>query len=129
MRLTGGMVNVLEAAAGESLPKFRTTAYTGGAMRLTGFYRPVVVDLSGLTAGKNLPALREHDADRIVGHHTNIEIKPSAIIAEGVFSGGNAESETIINAGKNISTPIITAALVCSDDEQYRLTVVPGRKS
>ena len=50
---------------------------------------------------KNLPALREHDADRIVGHHTNIEIKPSAIIAEGVFSGGNAESETIINAGKN----------------------------
>lgn len=101
MRLTGGMVNVQAAKEEGGLPTFRMTAYTGGAMRLWGFYRPVVIDLSGLQAGKNLPALREHDADRIVGHHTNIEIKPSAIIAEGVFSGGNAESETIINAGKN----------------------------
>lgn len=74
--------------------KFNMTAYTGGAMSV-GFGYPVVVDLAGASVPRqDVPILRQHDAERIVGHTTAIEVTAQRIKASGVMSGtGEAAAE------------------------------------
>lgn len=74
--------------------KFSMTAYTGGAMQV-GFGYPVVVDLAGTSVPRqDLPILRQHDGERIVGHTTAIEVTARKIKASGVMSGtGEAAAE------------------------------------
>src|SRR5262245_42186051 len=71
----------ITAAAGEGArPTFRATVYTGGALRLTSFFLPVVVDLaSAKVLRQENPALRQHDPDRIIGHTTSVEITAQRI--------------------------------------------------
>lgn len=74
--------------------KFSMTAYTGGAMSV-GFGCPVVVDLAGASVPRqDVPILRQHDAERIVGHTTSIEVTAQRIRATGIMSGtGDAAAE------------------------------------
>lgn len=74
--------------------RFSMTAYTGGAMSV-GFGYPVVVDLAGASVPRqDVPILRQHDAERIVGHTTAIEVTAQRIKASGVMSGtGDAAAE------------------------------------
>lgn len=91
----------LEAQEGEAkLKKFSMTAYTGAAMNV-GFGLPVVVDIEGVTAGRqDMPILKGHNHDQIVGHTTEVSKSPQRIRAAGLVSGvGDAASEVVQLAG------------------------------
>lgn len=80
---------------GRKLRPFRMVAYTGVAMRLEGYYRPVVVDLAGMkAASRAIPMLRDHDPAKIVAHAEEVEISERRVHAAGIMSGvGEAAQE------------------------------------
>lgn len=82
--------------------KFAMTAYTGGSMRPGGFGLPVVVDLAGVQVPRqDLPILRQHDAERIVGHTASIEVTAQRIRASGVISGTGDAAQEVIGLADN----------------------------
>lgn len=91
----------IEAAEGvSSVPKFTMKAYTGGAMNVGGFFRPVVVDLAGMKSSKSVPIFRGHDPDKIVGHG-EASITANDISATGLISAENDHSREVIASSKN----------------------------
>ncbi|MCX7800915.1 MAG: hypothetical protein N2109_11305, partial [Fimbriimonadales bacterium] len=96
----------LEATAGEGdaqkLRRFTMTAYTGGAMTLSGWPHPVVVDLAGLSIGKkSRPILMDHDTGRIVGHTDAVSTEGGALIVTGVVSGVGSAAQEVVGASDN----------------------------
>lgn len=92
---------VFECAKDEtSQPTFSMLAYTGGAMTISGWYYPIVIDLAGLNLGhKNRPILRDHDASQIVGHSTATVKSDTNLRVDGVVSGaGIAASEVMASS-------------------------------
>jgi hypothetical protein len=92
----------IDAAAGDGSEKaatFSGVAYTGGAMQLNGYYLPVVVDLGGLKAAGDMPALLEHDRGRIVGHH-RAEVSAKDIRVTGTVSGGGMAAREVIASAR-----------------------------
>jgi phage head maturation protease len=95
-------VEIQAAAAGKAAPRFTATAYTGIPMRLTGFGAPVVVDLKGIKPrGSQLPVLRNHDDNRLVGHTVELAITEQGVSVAGVISGAGADASEVIQAAKN----------------------------
>ncbi len=84
-------ITAAEAPAEGERPKVRSfsmIAYTGGAMRLAGYYWPVVVDLAGIqVSSQSRPILFGHQIDRIVGHTESIEVSAQRIKVSGKLSG------------------------------------------
>jgi hypothetical protein len=77
-------------------PQVSGLAYTGVPMKLDGFAYPVVVDLESLKVPRqNLPILRNHDDDRIVGHSTAVEASPQRLKFKGVLSGLPAHADEV----------------------------------
>lgn len=98
--LTAGRVE-LEAGDGAPLRRFRMLAYTGGAMVLPGYDRPVVVDLAGVEVpSQRLPILRQHDMTRIIGHTEAVEVTTS-IDARGIISGTGADASEVMASADN----------------------------
>lgn len=98
-----GTVEWLGAAeSGKDQPKkFSLVGYTGGAMQVGLYYRPVVIDLAGLTAAADeIPALLGHDTDRIVGHGTP-EISATRVKMSGVVSGGGEAAKEVLESAGN----------------------------
>jgi hypothetical protein len=94
----------IEAAAGEgSLPTFKIEAYTGNVMVPSGWWNPVIIDLEGvMVPSQHRPILRQHDANRIVGHSTKIAVDAAGIHVEGVISNPSAEhSREIVETARN----------------------------
>ncbi|MFO8013633.1 MAG: hypothetical protein R6X20_10050, partial [Phycisphaerae bacterium] len=88
------------AAAGDDKPAtFNGVAYRGGAMRLNGFYLPVVVELAGLRAGKGVPILRDHAPNQIVGH-ADVEVTNNDVRISGVVSGGGQAAREVTTAAR-----------------------------
>lgn len=89
----------VEAADGAKPRRFSMTGYTGTAMNV-GFGAPVVVDLAGLKVPRqDLPILRQHDPERIVGHTDNVEVTAQRLKLGGVVSGaGEAAAEVLATA-------------------------------
>lgn len=102
---TGGIR--LDAAVpldGEKPPlrRFNMSAYTGGAMQLSGWRYPVVVDLAGMRVPKkNRPILKDHDAGQIVGHTSDIAVTERTLEVGGVISGTGAAANEIIATSEN----------------------------
>jgi hypothetical protein len=98
----GGEAPEIQAADGEGKqPTFKGVVYTGGALDLGNFSLPVVLDLSQTTAPRQeIPALREHDIERIAGHTTQVEISAQRIRTAGVFSSDGEDAQQIIDLGK-----------------------------
>lgn len=95
-------ITAADAAAEKKLRRFAMKAYTGGAMPLPNFYRPVVIDLAGMKAGaKSIPIFRGHDPDKIVGHADEIEITDREIKVAGVISADNEHSREIAASSDN----------------------------
>lgn len=96
-------VDFITAAEGDGkkIPNFSMTAYTGGAMELAGWYRPVVIDLSGMTAETPLPILKDHDSTRVVGHADGVEITTKMVKLTGVISGSNEHSRELVESSGN----------------------------
>lgn len=79
----------------ESAPKkFTTVAYTGAAIRQRFSDVPVVVDIAGVTVtSQQVPTLRQHDPERIVGHTESIDLSERRIKAAGVISGVGEDTD------------------------------------
>jgi len=95
-------VEWIQAAEGESADKpirFTMTAYTGGPMRVDGYYDPVVIDLEGLEAKPPFPSLRDHDMGQIVGHIDEAEIG-SVVKVGGIISGANEFAAQVVSSSK-----------------------------
>jgi len=69
-------------------PTFKVAAYNGGALRVAGFFRPVVVDLAGLRAGAGgrVAMLKDHDPTQVCGQGT-ATITATGVVVEGQFTG------------------------------------------
>lgn len=99
-----GSVEIEAAAAGDEqkLRGFSMVAYTGGPMRLRGFYYPVVIDLAGLKASKkSRPVLRDHDPSLIVGHSEQVTIGAQKITVTGKLSGANDQAREVAESSDN----------------------------
>ncbi|MCA9179680.1 MAG: Mu-like prophage major head subunit gpT family protein [Planctomycetales bacterium] len=84
------------------LRRFSMTAYTGGAMQLSGWRYPVVVDLAGLRVPKkSRPILKDHDGGQIVGHTSEIGVTEQSLDVSGVVSGSGATAQEIIATSEN----------------------------
>lgn len=92
----------IQAAAGEGKrPTFAITAYTGAPMYLGGFYSPVIVDLTGLkAASQEIPILRGHDDDRIIGQSDSVKVASDVRIT-GVVTGDNEDAREVVSQSKN----------------------------
>lgn len=87
---------------GKSLRPFAMNAYTGAAMKIEGFYRPVIIDLSGLRVpSKSLPILRGHDPERIVAHTDNIEVSERRLRVTGLMSGVGIHAQEVTQLADN----------------------------
>ena len=84
------------------LRRFSMTAYTGGAMQLSGWRYPVVVDLAGLRVPKkSRPILKDHNPGQIVGHTDEITVADQSLEVAGVVSGTGATAQEIIATSEN----------------------------
>lgn len=97
-----GVEWIQAAEADSDKPKtFRMKAYTGGAMRVSLYYSPVVIDLAGLTAAADeIPILLGHNPSQIVGHGS-ADIAAKQVTISGVISGGGAAAEEVRVSAKN----------------------------
>jgi hypothetical protein len=103
LRICGGGAVTIEAAApeGKGLRRFKMLAYTGAAMDLPGFDRPVIVDLKGVQIPSQMrPILRQHDHTRIVGHSEKVAVD-GGIVVEGVLSGAGADAQEVAASADN----------------------------
>jgi len=84
------------------LRRFSMTAYTGGALQLSGWRHPVVVDLAGLRVSKkSRPILKDHDSRQIVGHTEEIEVGERSLEVAGLISGAGVTAHEVIGASEN----------------------------
>lgn len=91
----------IRAAEGGGSPTFAGTVYTGGSMRLEGFFEPVIVDLASFRVPRqDNPVLRDHDPSRIVGHTTEVEVTAKRIRVKGVLSGVGEDAQEVLALGK-----------------------------
>lgn len=98
------IVEASEAVEGEApkLATFDVLAYTGAAMRLNGYRFPVVLDLNGVkVASDQIPALKQHNDDRVVGHTTESVIDAQGIRFRGVISGVGPDAQEVAANAKN----------------------------
>jgi hypothetical protein len=71
-------------------PKFRVAAYNGGVVRMywPGYMdRPAILDLAGLSVVEPIPVLMDHSPSQIVGQSTQVAIKKSALMIDGMITG------------------------------------------
>jgi len=97
-------LDMTAAAEGEEkkLPTFSIDAYTGGEMRLGGWFDPVVIDLAGMTVStKPRPILKDHNASIVIGHTTEVEVKGNTLRVDGVVSGAGNIAREVVEAAKN----------------------------
>ncbi|MFA5430648.1 MAG: hypothetical protein WC329_05780 [Candidatus Omnitrophota bacterium] len=83
-------------------PTFSILAYTGGAMKVSGWGGiPVVIDLAGLSLGaKSSPVLLNHDSRQIVGHSTNKTKGMKDVRIDGTVSGAGAAALEVVESAK-----------------------------
>lgn len=88
-------VTVRAAEGSETKGTFEIEAYNGGAMRVAGFFHPIVLDLDGVKASrKNIPILVEHDPMRIVGQTSEIDVSEKGVRLKGKFTGDDNDIDT-----------------------------------
>ena len=91
-----------DAGDGKAKPKrFSMTAYTGGPMQINNYGPPVVIDLAGLTAKAPIPALRDHDISRVVGHIDETNIAEASLKVAGFVSGAGPDAAEVQAAAAN----------------------------
>lgn len=89
------------AAAKDGKHKVKGLAYSGGKMRLFGWLRPVVVDLSGMNILGDVPLLTDHTnfTEGRIGVVTATLTESGLEIAGEIVAGGDA-AENIVTQGK-----------------------------
>ena len=89
------------AAAQDGKHKVKGLAYSGGKMRLLGWSRPVVVDLSGMNISGDVPLLTDHTnyTEGRIGVVT-ATLTESGLEITGEIVAGSDVAENIITQGK-----------------------------
>lgn len=77
--------------------KFSTTFYTGGALHISGWDLPVVVDLAGLNNGNVLVANLDHDSSKRVGNFDVINDQKS-LVAQGTATAATAARDEVVQS-------------------------------
>lgn len=80
---------------------FAVTAYTGGALMVRGWDRPVVIDVTGLTFSRNVIANLDHVQSQRVGHVTGHSIDGVDVNLAGVFSASTSYRDEVVNSAKD----------------------------
>ena len=111
---TNEYLEIIAASGGAKSPKVKGLAYSGGKMRLFGWSRPVVVDLSGMTVPESVPLLANHEnhtlgrvglvAAMIEDGHLNIEgeIVGEGELADAIVSQGKAGADWQLSIGAEV---------------------------
>ncbi|NNE62349.1 MAG: hypothetical protein HKN35_15765 [Woeseia sp.] len=86
------------AAEDNSPPKFEVVAYTGGAMQITGWEHPVVIDLEGMDFSNSLVANLDHDRTKRVGHVTAKEKTIDTLTLSGVASAATESRREVVES-------------------------------
>lgn len=91
----------ITAAADGGKHKVKGVAYSGGKMRLFGWSRPVVVDLSGMSIPEDVPLLTDHtnDTESRIGLVSASKTSIGLEITGEIVAGGDA-AENIVTQGK-----------------------------
>ena len=92
----------ITAAAGGKKPSVKGLAYSGGKMRLFGWSRPVVVDMTGMTVPESVPLLANHENHTLcrVGVVT-ATVGESGLEISGEIVAEGTEAENIVAQGKS----------------------------
>lgn len=77
--------------------KFDATFYTGGAMNIAGYDRPVVIDLAGLGRGNVLVANLDHDTTKRVGNF-DVANDGKTLVAHGTATASTAARDEVVNS-------------------------------
>ncbi len=75
--------------------KFETTFYTGGALDISGWDLPVVVDLAGLQRGNVLVANLDHDQSKRVGNF-DIANDGKTLVAQGTATAATSARDEVV---------------------------------
>jgi hypothetical protein len=75
---------------------FTVLAYNGDRLRLPNFPAPVVIDLSKLKLAKRLTANLDHDAEKRVGHVTNVDNDGRRLLLTGVLSAATEWRDEVL---------------------------------
>ncbi len=96
-------VSVEAAADGQASrrPTFNIMAYTGGALNVSMWTAPVVLDLAGIRAKDRIPILFDHDRSRIVGQASSVEVTSKNIKLSGAITGENESANEVISQARN----------------------------
>lgn len=87
-------------ASAQRVPTFRVLAYTGAPMEVGGD-APTVVDLAAfIPPSKQIPVLRQHDPNRVIGHTTSITVEAGQLVVSGVVSGSGADAEEVVASAR-----------------------------
>jgi len=82
-------------------PTFSIEAYNGGALKVSGFFTPVIVDLNGLKAASRLPILMDHSPSQIVGQADNVTIDDKGVRLSGTVTGDDGPAAQVVVHAKN----------------------------
>jgi hypothetical protein len=82
-------------------PKFDVVAYTGGAMSISGYDLPLVVDLAGLSFGNSLIANLDHDPKQRVGHVTEKSKSDGELKLGGMVSAATSAAKEVVESAAN----------------------------
>ena len=105
----------LEAAADGNARKVPTVeiakVYSGGLIRVAGFWLPVVLDLKGISKRRNVSFLKDHLRSKVVGQAKKVVIDTSTISAFGILTGeidepNNPTREIIAHARDGFIWPV-----------------------
>lgn len=91
-------VEITAAAKSKGPRRFSTVAYTGTALRVSGYSQPVIIDLSGLTTRRSVTANLDHDPAKRVGHVDDVRNDGSQLVLGGVVSAANAAADEFVTA-------------------------------
>jgi hypothetical protein len=92
-------VSVIKAADGAdaSAPrKFEVKAYSGGALTLFGWDKPVIIDLAGMGYARSIVANLDHNGRQRVGHVTDKNKTEAELQLGGVFSAATAFRDEVV---------------------------------
>ena len=91
----------ITAAADGGRPKVSGIAYSGGKMRLFGWSRPVVIDLSGMTVPERVPLLANHENHTLgrVGL-AEVRVESGHLVLSGEVVAEGELAEAIVAQGK-----------------------------
>lgn len=90
MRCTATLDGLKAEGDKPARPTFAIHGYSGGLIRVAGFWSPVVIDLAGLRKSERVAVLLDHDPRQIVGQANKVKIGAKSIDLSGVVTG-NAE--------------------------------------